>query len=447
MKNLSPIAYRVLFFKHLWRFLRSVTTPEELLLPQAVAVSGGRDSMTLLWVASSLHKQGKLGPVRAIFVHHHTREGQDDDAEVIRKFCEEENIGFTMLHIRGLTTFEGNFEARARKMRRNLVLQNLKKDELLWVGHHLDDSYEWNFMQRSRSYNPKASLGIPVRNGPIVRPFNCVTRQQITKLARFEGIPFNNDPTNEEIRYDRNYVRKLIIPRIRKRNPKYLKFYAHHSNFMAMLLKVSVLNRTGASQIFVFEQGAAIVGKHFEEIKIQELIHNYSNADRGEIITPIQRMLRAIENGKKGPFQFSGGIEAYFSYNLLMIYTRNFRNYDASIANVLSHLSDNQLREMPVYKRIELQQTWDNLLKSSDAMLNLPGLILVLESQSVCKTLNCSVYDPLFPMVSEICKRRGLRFITYSKCIELWMAKKEKLPEKLRLLPLSNLSNLFASQQ
>lgn len=447
MKKLSPIAYRALFFKHIWRFLRNVVSPGELQVPQAVAVSGGLDSMALLWVAKTLSDQGKIGPVRALFVHHHTRKGQDADAELIEKFCKQEKIPFRILHIEGLAAQAGNFEARARKLRRAMCLGELGPKERLWVGHHLNDSYEWNFMQRHRSHHPKASLGIPVRNGPIIRPFSCVTRAQIRRLARFEGIPFREDPTNWDLHHDRNYIRHLIIPKIKKRYPKYLKFYSHLANFSAMTLKVSVMNRSGTSEIFVFEQGAVLLGKHFSEIQIQELIHHYSNTDRGEIITTIERMLKAIDNGKKGPFHFSGGMEAYYSYNQLMIYHQGMKNYDSTIAMILSQLTEAQLIQMPTYKRIELEHAWLNLLKTSDAMLNMPGLVLVLESDSICKTLNTSVFDPLFPQVSAVCKSRGLRFITFSKGIEVWKSKKEKLPEKLRLLPLSNLSNLFSSHQ
>jgi tRNA(Ile)-lysidine synthase len=446
MKKLSPIAYRVLFFKHVWGFLQKVATPQELALGHAVAVSGGLDSMTLLWFAHSLHKQGKLGPVRALFVHHHTRAGQRVDGEVVEEFCRQEGIPFKMLHVEGLSALDSNFEARARKIRRDLCLEELKKNELLWAGHHLDDSYEWNFMQRHRSTTPKSSIGIPVRNRVLIRPFLCVTRSQLKRLAKFEGIPFRNDPTNWDLKYDRNFVRHKIIPLIKERYPKYLKFYSHFANFSTTLLKVNIISRRGATKLFVFEQGAVILGKHFSEIQIQELIHNYSSTDRGEIISTIESMLRAINNGKKGPFHFSGGMEAYSSHGLLMIYRQGMKTYDESIAKALAALSKNALSMMVTYKRVELEQAWQNLLQSPDALMNMPGLVLVLESESICKTLNTSVFDPLFPHVSQVCQAMGLRFMTFQKCFDVWTQKKEKLPEKLRLLPLYHLSNLFTSQ-
>ena len=445
MKKLSPIAYRALFFKHVWRFIGNVANSKELQGSHAVAVSGGLDSMTLLWFVHTLHKQGKIGPVRALFVNHNTRAGQTDDQKLIEKFCKQEGIPFKALDIFGLKVYAGNFESRARKMRRHLLISELSKHELLWAGHHLDDSFEWNFMQRHRTTNAKAMVGIPCRNKAIIRPFSCVTRAQIKKLAKFEGIPFNEDPTNRDLKYDRNFIRNKIVPLIKERYPKYLKFYAHLANFSTMMLKTNMLTRSGTSNIFAYEHGAVLIGKHYSEVQIQELIHTYSQADRGEIITPIERMLRAIDNGKKGPFHFSGRMEAYHTPGILMIYQQNMKNYDESIARTLNTLSIEDVSHVASYKKVELEHAWTNLLQSPDAMLNMPGLILVLESDSICKTLNTSVFDPLFPQVSAVCKSKGLRFMTFQKCLDTWTNKKEKLPERLRILPLSHLSNLFAS--
>jgi len=446
MNNLSPKAYRTLFFKHLSRFLENIASGMELKRSHAVAVSGGVDSMSLLWSAIELHRQGVIGPVRAIFIHHHTRPGQDLDLEVVKKLCRDFKITLTILHAEGLRSSSGNFEAQARRARQELCLNELGKGEFLWTGHHLDDSYEWSFMQRHRSTTPKATIGIPVRNKKIIRPFLCVSRAQIKRLAKFENIPYREDPTNDEVKHDRNFIRLKIAPLIRERYPKYLKFYAHFANFSAMVMNVNLLKKAGPSKIYVYENGAIFLGSRFSELQIQEMIHHFSNSDRGEIITTIERMLRAIANGKKGPFHFSGGIEASYSHGLLMLYHQGMVNNDRSIAASLSLLSNDELLKIDTYDKAELELAWQNLIRKKNAMRNMPGLVLVMESESICKTLNTSVYDSRFPLISSLCKERGLRFMTFQKCLDVWMQKKEKLPERLRIVPLNNLSHLFTSQ-
>lgn len=446
MNNLSSKAYRALFFKHLSRFLQNIASGEELKRSHAIAVSGGVDSMTLLWSAHQLYHEGVIGPVRAVFIHHHTRPGQDLDHEVVKRFCLDQNIPLTVLHAEGLRSSSGNFEARARRARQELIFNELGKKEFLWTGHHLDDSYEWSFMQRHRSTTPQACIGIPVRNKRIIRPFLCVSRSQIKRLAKFESIPYTDDPTNKEVKHDRNYIRLNIVPLVRSRYPKYLKFYAHFANFSAMMMNVSLLKKSGPSKIYIYEDGAIFFGRRFSELQIQEMIHYFSNTDRGEIITTIERMLRAIDNGKKGPFHFSGGIEASYSHGLLMLYRQGMINNDHLIAAALSRLSNETLLGIDTYDKVELEHAWQNLISKKNAMRNMPGLVLVLESESVCKTLNTSVYDARFPRVSALCKKRGLRFMTFQKCLDVWMQKKEKLPERLKIIPLNNLSHLFTSQ-
>lgn len=447
MKKLSRQSFRQLFFRHVEKFIAAVTRPQDLPGAHAVAVSGGRDSMTLLWFLHELHKEKKIGPLRAIFLHHHTRKGQDLDEKLVRDFCEERKIPFVSLSAHSLDPKAGNFEARARIVRRELLLNGLSQQELLWQGHHLNDSYEWAIMQRNRSSRIKTILGIPVRNGRIIRPFLCVSRAQIERLSEFESIPFREDPTNLDLSYDRNFVRHEVVAKIAERFPKYLKHYVNISNQAAMNMHANILGKRALIDVYSYEDGAVLIGLKFDVVQIQELMHAYSEADRGELVGPIGRMIDAIRNGKKGPFQFSGGLEAYHSHNLLMIYLKGMKTNDHAIAQILRTLPNETLENLATYRRDELATSFQNFLKNPNAMSDMPGLILVLENNYVCKRLNCSVFDARFPEVSQVCQERGLRFITYTKCLERWPSQKKNLPEKLRLLPLWNLSHLFSSQQ
>ena len=447
MKKLSSRAFRALFFKHVFRFLGNVASSKEIAGSHVIAVSAGLDSMALLWFAHALHSQGKVGPIRAVFIHHHTRAGQDKDGDLVRSFCSNHQIPFKMLHINDLSSDVGNFENRARKFRRALLLNDLEKNESLWLGHHLDDSYEWSLMQKYRSGLPKSSLGIPVRNGQIIRPFLCVSKDQLQSLCRFERIVYRDDPTNSDIKYDRNFLRSEIIPIVKKRYPKYLKHYVSHSNYMSVILHLNITNRVNGNQINVYQDGAIIQGSQYSQFQVQELLHSFSHRERGEISSQILKMFKAIDNGRKGPFHFSGGTEAYSSFNLLMIYQQKMMNHDQVIARVLSGMTDEEIHSLPTFSRSDLKRAWNNLAKSSDAMLNMPGLVLICEPTNISKNLNGSVYDSLFPSVSHVCKNRHYRFVTALKCLEMWERKKEKLPERLSLLPLWTLSNLFSFQE
>jgi hypothetical protein len=130
-----------------------------------------------------------------------------------------------------------------------------------------------------------------------------------------------------------------------------------------------------------------------------------------------------------------------------MIYRQKLKNYDSAIAETLSEIKDFNQLELPLMTISDLKQSWKYLLSMPDAMLNMPGLVLVLENKSLNKTLNSSVNDSVFPEVSKFCQSRGIRFVSCLKCLSTWERKKTKLPKTLRLLPLWTLSNLFASQE
>ncbi len=447
MKKLNPKAYRSLFLKHFQKFMESVTLVRELEGKHVVGVSGGRDSMTLLWLLHHFHATGDIGPIRAVFIHHHTRAGQDQDQKVVEKFCKDHKIPLKVLHARNLLEKTGNFEERARKIRRELLNNELSQGESLWLGHHINDSYEWAIMQRNRTSHLMSTLGIPVRNGRIIRPLMCVSRKQIERFSNFEHIPFRDDPTNLDLHYDRNYFRHKVVAAIADRYPSHLKHYVNISNMAAMNLGKSIIARNSLIQVYSYEDGAVLIGMKFDVVQIQELMHAYSSADRGELVGPIGRMLDAIRNGKKGPFQFSGGLEAYHSHTLLMIYRKKFKNSDEAIAKILSALPNSTLENIATYRHEELQNAFQHIMESPKAMCDMPGLILVMENPYICKVLNTSVFDARFPEVSKVCQERGLRFITYTKCLARWKSHKKNLPEKLRLLPLWNLSHLFSSQQ
>jgi hypothetical protein len=216
---------------------------------------------------------------------------------------------------------------------------------------------------------------------------------------------------------------------------------------MAMVLNLSISHRVQGHEIHVYDQGAIILGTSFSQFQIQELLQHFSSQERGELSLQILRMLKAIDNGKKGPFHFSGQTEIYHTYRLLMIYRRRFKNDDETIAQVLRRLSDKDMEELPLFDVQDLQRSWQNLLRTPTAMSALPGLVLVYGHKSVCKTLNASVYDSLFPEVSKVVKERGWCFVTALKGIDTWKRKQEKLPAKLKLLPLWTLSNLFSFQE
>jgi tRNA(Ile)-lysidine synthase len=445
MKKLGHSQYSSLFLNHLDGFLSSIISSELKMGKHLISVSGGVDSMTLLFCAWKLKKENKIGPIRALFIHHQTRPGQDLEMKLVENFCLEKGIAFSVKRIEGLTESFSNFEAKAREERKKITFEELRNGELLWQGHHLDDSFEWHMMQKSKTHQLKSTLGIPVKNKKILRPFLCVTKNQIKQLARFEKIPFLEDPTNLDTHFERNYFRINVIPPIKEKFPKHLKMYASQMNELSSLLKINLIKKTHSIH-YKYPDGDIFLGKDFDPLELTHSIHRFSKSKRGEVHSSIKKMLSAIQNQKKGPFYFSGNVQAYYSLDSLLITSRDLKNADQLLAGILQNVSVEQFNKIIPMSRQELSLIYHRVLSEKSAPQLMPFLVLVLERPSVQKTLNTSVFDPMFPKVSEICQKNGFRFTSMKKCLATWEKKEQKLPPLLKICPLHTLSHLFSSQ-
>lgn len=176
-----------------------------------VAVSGGMDSMTLMHFLL----KGKRKFTALYFDHgtDHGREARDFVREETAKLgvCLEE--GRIDLHDLDLSKSK---EENWRYQRYNFLHRYSDKGPIL-MAHHLNDAVETYVMS---SLKGRPAL-IPYRNEEynVIRPFLCTPRIKIKEWAENNGVKWIEDPSNEDIRYDRNYVRLRMMPMIYHLSP------------------------------------------------------------------------------------------------------------------------------------------------------------------------------------------------------------------------------------
>ena len=219
-----------LFVTHVGRFLQDHYPQHSRHV--AVAVSGGVDSMLLMHLANELLRNGQIDSLRAITVNHGTRKGQTRECETVKFEAERLELSCQILKLE-LGTIESNVEETLRQKRHEALKAALEDGEELWMGHHLDDSWEWSQMQGARSSEVRSTLGIPMKSGAIVRPFMCVSRNQIVRCATAIAIRWMEDPTNGNARFERNWVRQTMKPMVDARHPQFIKHYARRSQTVA----------------------------------------------------------------------------------------------------------------------------------------------------------------------------------------------------------------------
>lgn len=194
-----------------------------------VGVSGGPDSMALLHLYKSFSKAWNIRLI-ALSIDHQLR-GEDSIADVayVRAICADWDIPFEAgtLDVPAYhKMYKVSTQVAARTLRYQFFLEKMQEyaADYLALGHHGDDQVETILMNLTRSSNPAALAGIPVKrsfaDGEIVRPLLCVERKEIEEYCAAHQIIPRLDASNEEVTYTRNYFRKYILPLLKEKNER-----------------------------------------------------------------------------------------------------------------------------------------------------------------------------------------------------------------------------------
>lgn len=185
-----------------------------------VALSGGADSVALLLFLDEMGYQ-----VHAAHCNFHLRGAESDrDEAFCESLCLQKNIPFHRIHFDTLTyaeTHHVSVEMAARELRYG-YFEQLRKDigaSGICVAHHRDDSVETVLMNLIRGTGLRGLTGIQPRNGVVLRPLLCVSRQEIEQYLQAKGQSYVTDSTNLVAEVQRNVVRLKVLPLLETINP------------------------------------------------------------------------------------------------------------------------------------------------------------------------------------------------------------------------------------
>ncbi len=189
-----------------------------------VAYSGGLDSTVLLHLLWQLRSAGLLtAPVRALHVHHGLQAAADHWLEHCRQCCLQWHVPFTGLRVNAAASSGESPEAAAREARYQAYAQQLQEDEVLVLAHHSDDQAETLLLRLMRGSGVAGLAGMPdaraLATGTLLRPLLGLRRQELECYAQHHALRYVEDPSNADHRYDRNFVRAEILPRLQQRWP------------------------------------------------------------------------------------------------------------------------------------------------------------------------------------------------------------------------------------
>lgn len=205
-----------------------------------IAVSGGVDSVTLL---HAINQMNRFYNWKIAVAHYDHKQRPDSyrDAELVGLLAESYgNKYYLNKHVDGIQS-----EAELRRARYNF-LENLRDDigfDYIVTAHHGDDRIETAVFNTIRGADRLGMAAMKKQRGKILRPLLPFSKAELITYANLQNLAYNEDSTNTNIDFSRNFVRHELVP---LGSMIYKNF--HHS-FTNKLNELDALNESIATRL------------------------------------------------------------------------------------------------------------------------------------------------------------------------------------------------------
>jgi tRNA(Ile)-lysidine synthase len=225
-----------------------------------VALSGGADSAALL---SSLAAPGggfRGLPLRAVHIDHGLQAAAAEFREACTTLCRRLGVPLELIRVDVQCEAGLSIEAAARDARYAALAAQLKPLECLLTAHHRQDQAETLLLQALRGAGVKGMSAMPVCRalglGWHVRPVLDVPHRELLQWGGHLENPKSIDPMNEDLRFDRAYLRNAIWPLIETRWPGADIALSRSARHMAEAQEL--LDRVAAADVARLRDGDAL---------------------------------------------------------------------------------------------------------------------------------------------------------------------------------------------
>jgi tRNA(Ile)-lysidine synthase len=188
-----------------------------------VAVSGGVDSLALLYVLEQFSKEIGFELFVAHLNHMSRGKESDEDSNFVKRAADKLSLPFFTDSVninKEKQQLKTSFQESARILRYQFLERtrvSIAGDKIA-VGHTADDQIETILMNLLRGAGLKGLSGIPVKRGKIIRPILGCSRTELELYLKDKNLGYREDSSNKEKKYLRNEIRQDLIPYLRKFN-------------------------------------------------------------------------------------------------------------------------------------------------------------------------------------------------------------------------------------
>ena len=187
-----------------------------------IAYSGGLDSEVLLHALAKLRKTFGAD-LLALHADHGLQAASRDWAEHCERRAAQLGVDYRTLRVDVDAAAGRGVEAAAREARYGAFRSELRHGDWLLSAHHQDDQAETLLLNLLRGSGPAGLAGIgevqPFGPAWLVRPLLAYARDELRQYALQHQLDWIDDPSNEDRRFDRNYLRHEVFPVLRSRWP------------------------------------------------------------------------------------------------------------------------------------------------------------------------------------------------------------------------------------
>lgn len=222
--------------QHLKTLLAQVVSPASETKTLWLAYSGGLDSHVLLHALASLKSELKNWQIRAVHVDHGLHVLSADWGQHCQAICKQLSIPCQVIKVNIKQDGE-SLEAVARDARYQAFADCLQKGDVLLTAQHADDQAETFMLQMLRGSGPRGLSAMPASrvfaSGSLLRPLLGFRRQQLQTYAEQYGLEFIHDPSNDDKRFDRNFLRHDVFPGLAARWPSVVQTLCRNAQHQA----------------------------------------------------------------------------------------------------------------------------------------------------------------------------------------------------------------------
>ena len=202
-----------------------------------VALSGGQDSMCLMDVLRKLAPEKHLTVCAAHVEHGIRKDDSIADMEFVREYCARNGIELFVkrVDIPMLAAETGKSTEQTAREQRYAFFDEVCAGgniDVVATAHHGNDQAESVILNLLRGGAIDGLAGMAPVNGKYIKPFLCVTKNEIEQYCTEQNISYVTDATNSDVKYTRNFVRHVINPMLARVNADFAETIMRNSEYV-----------------------------------------------------------------------------------------------------------------------------------------------------------------------------------------------------------------------